>query len=190
MSVYSGEDSLNEQPQSHGRKSVLNLYAALGASLILSVLPSVTAAGLSLVFFLGVLIAAYHMRGKVEEHSLIENHATFIIRTLWIGAFLTLPTMGLATAYMMSGIDYAPFEVCAQALANKGVAWMESAGMMEVYGLVEPCVEGFITENKVLFINAVVIAGAPVVIYMTYRLIKGLSRASKGYRLAKPKGWF
>ncbi|HOO80903.1 MAG TPA: hypothetical protein PK513_00175 [Alphaproteobacteria bacterium] len=181
---------MNEQPQSHGRKSVLNLYAALGASLILSVLPSVTAAGLSLVFFLGVLIAAYHMRGKVEEHSLIENHATFIIRTLWIGAFLTLPTMGLATAYMMSGIDYAPFEVCAQALANKGVAWMESAGMMEVYGLVEPCVEGFITENKVLFINAVVIAGAPVVIYMTYRLIKGLSRASKGYRLAKPKGWF
>ncbi|MCB1721080.1 MAG: hypothetical protein H6860_06225 [Rhodospirillales bacterium] len=181
---------MNEQPQSHGRKSVLNLYAALGASLILSVLPSVTAAGLSLVFFLGVLIAAYHMRRKVEEHSLIENHATFIIRTLWIGALFSLFTMGLATAHMMSGIDYTPFDACAQALASKGALWIESARMMEVYGLIEPCVEGFILGNKVLFINSVVIAGAPVVLYMTYRLIKGLSRASKGYRLAKPKGWF
>ena len=78
---------MDEHPQSHGRKAVLNLYAALGASLILSVLPYMHAAALSLAFFTGVLIAAYVLRGKTENNSLIENHATFVIRTLWIGAF-------------------------------------------------------------------------------------------------------
>ena len=178
---------MDEKPQ--GQKVILNLYAAFGVSIILSFIPMVSAALLSFVFFLGVLIAAYQYRKKSEEHSLLENHATYIIRTLWITAFLSLITTAAATAYMMRGIDYALFDSCAQALANKGVTWMENAGMADVYAVIEPCVEPFIRSNKTLLINAVIIAGGPLVLYMFYRLAKGVSRAIKGYRLSNAKSW-
>ncbi len=178
---------MDEAPE--GQKAILNLYSVFGVSLILSVLPYASAAVLSLVFFLGVLIAAYAIRKKTEEHSLSENHATFIIRTLWISAFLSLVTTAIATAYMMSGIDYSTFEPCANTLANKGTAWMESASMMNVYAVIEPCVDNFLDFNKTLLMNSVLIAGGPIVVYMAYRMVKGLSRAMKGYRLSNPKSW-
>jgi len=178
---------MSETPKE--QKSILNLYAVFGVSLILSVLPNIAAAILSLVFFVGVLIAAYAIRKKNEEHSLGENHATYIIRTLWISAFISLITTAIATGYMMNGIDYSTFEPCANTLANKGVAWMESAGTMAVYAVIEPCVESFIGFNKTLLMNSVIIAGGPIIIYMAYRMVKGLSRAMRGYRISSPKSW-
>ena len=178
----------DEQPE--GQKAILNLYAALGVSLILSVLPYAAAAVLSLVFFVGVLIAAYSIRKKAEEHSLSENHATFIIRTLWIGAFFSLVTIIIASAYMLGGIDYSQFQPCADALANKGLEWLESAGMMDVYAVTQPCMDSFLFSNRTLLMNAMIIAGGPIVIYMTFRMAKGVSRAMKGYRLADAKTWF
>lgn len=176
--------------QTNGQKAVLNLYAAFGVSLILSILPNMTAAGLSLVFFLGVLIGAYIVRSKFEDHSFAENHATFLIRTLWISAFLSLITTGIATFYMMGGIEYRVFQPCADDLAGKGVAWIESAGMMDVYAIIEPCVKPFLNLNQTLLINSALIAGAPLILYMAYRMVKGLSRAIKGYRLSDAKTWF
>ncbi len=178
---------MDAQPEN--QKFILNLYAAFGVSLILSVLPSMPAAILSLVFFVGVLVAAYALRKRTEEHSLGENHATYIIRTLWISAFISLATTAIATAYMINGIDYSTFEPCANNLANKGTAWMENAGTMEVYAIIQPCVESFISFNKTLLMNSVIIAGGPIIIYMAYRMAKGLSRAMKGYRLSNPKSW-
>ncbi|MEZ5814908.1 MAG: hypothetical protein R3E13_09380 [Alphaproteobacteria bacterium] len=179
---------MGEQPT--GQKYILNLYAAFGVSLILAVLPFMAAAFLSLVFFMGVLIGAYALRKRAGDCSLSENHATFIIRTLWISAFLSLVTTVAATAYMMSGIDYSTFEPCANSLAHKGPTWVESAGTMEIYAVIEPCIESFISFNKALLTNALLIAGGPVILYMAYRMVKGLSRAVKGYRLSDPKGWF
>ena len=178
----------DEQPE--GQKAILNLYAALGVSLILSVLPYAAAGVLSLIFFAGVLIAAYVLRGKVEEHSLSENHATFIIRTLWIGAFFSLITTVIASAYMLSGIDYSQFQPCANDLASRGLEWVENAGVMQVYAVAEPCLDSFLHSNKTLLMNAMIIAGGPIVIYMAYRMAKGVSRAMKGYRLADAKTWF
>ena len=178
----------NEQPE--GQKAILNLYAALGVSLILSVLPYPAAAVLSMVFFIGVLVAAYIIRKKVEEHSLVENHSTFIIRTLWIGAFFSLVTTAIATAYMLNGVDYSQFQPCANNLAGKGLEWLENAGMMQVYAVTEPCMDSFLYGNKTLLMNAMIIAGGPIIIYMTYRMAKGVSRAMKGYRLSDAKTWF
>ena len=180
---------MSETPDIAGRKAILNLYGALAASLVLSVLPFVAAAVLSTVFFIGVLIAAYAIRKKAQDHSFCENHATYIIRTLWIAALLSLVTIGIAGAYMMGGIDYAPFESCANMLASKGIAWIESASTMAIYAVVAPCIDGFMNGNRVLLLNAVLIAGGPLMAYLAYRLIKGVARAGKGYRLLDAKTW-
>ena len=172
------------------KKPVLNLYAVLGVSLILSVVPSVPAAMLSLIFFLGLLIAAYRVRKNTKDKSYVENHATYIIRTLWIAAFISLITTALATIYMVARIDYSLFNPCADSLVNKGAEWLESAGFNDVYPLVQPCIEGFINANQTLILNSVFIAGAPILAYMAYRLIKGVLRAKGGYRLSNEKSWF
>lgn len=179
---------MGEQPQ--GQKTVFNLYAALGVSLILSVLPSYAAAGVSMVFFLGVLLAAYAVSNKAETGSLRESHADFIIRTMWIAAFFSLITTGLAAFYLIKGVEYAQFMPCADTLANKGLDWAENAGMMEIYALIQPCVTPFIDDNMTVLLNAVALAGAPPVLYMAYRMARGLSRAIKGYRVVHPKSWF
>ncbi|MEM7650932.1 MAG: hypothetical protein AAF204_02475 [Pseudomonadota bacterium] len=173
-----------------GQKTILNLYAAFGVSLILSVLPYMAAGGLSLIFFTGVLIAAYMVRKKAQEHDFADNHTTFIIRTIWIGALFSLVTTAIASAYMLGGIDYSQFQPCADALAAKGIEWVESAGFADVYELTKPCMNNFIQSNHTLLMNAMIIAGGPILLYMTYRLAKGVTRATKGYRLADDKVWF
>jgi uncharacterized membrane protein len=172
------------------RKSVVNLYAIFGVSIILSILPFASAAFLSLVFFVIVLVCAYRVRKSATEHAFGHSHAVFIIRTIWISGLFALVTTAVASAYMLSGINYAPFESCSNALVEKGVAWIEAAGMKEVYTLIQPCIHDFFNINKTLIINAVIIAGGPVLIYMGYRFYKGLNRAIKGYMLAENKDWF
>lgn len=172
------------------QKTLYNLYALFGVSLVLCVVPYVSAAILCVVFFTILLISGYVIRGKAEEHSLVDNHATFIIRTLWIGALVSLITTCIASAYMLGSISYDPFMPCAEKIAAMGPSTLESMGMMEVYALAEPCVEAFISFNKQALIVAVAIGALPPLLYLTYRFFKGVSRVAKGYRLANPKSWF
>ncbi len=170
-----------------GQSTILNLYAVFGVSMILSVMPYAAAAVLSLIFFLGLLIAAYVVRSDAAKDSLKDNHATFIIRTLWIAAFISIPTTLAAAAYMQFNIDYTAFDPCIESLARQSASWLETAPHMEIYAFVQPCVETFLEMNKREFIMTALIAGGPVLAYMAFRFIKGLSRAIRGYRLANPR---
>jgi uncharacterized membrane protein len=172
------------------QKRVVNLYGLFGASLVLSLFPYMTAVVLSTIFFIALLFMAYGMRRGVEVESLQENHATYIIRTLWIAAFFSLITMAAASVYMLSGIDYAPFVPCTDQIASMGLDQLEAAGVKDLYPIIEPCVESFVEQNHTLLVNCTVIAGVPILVYMAYRFTRGLMRAAKGYRLAKPKSWF
>lgn len=172
------------------QRRILNLYGLFGASIVLSIVPYIQAAVLSTVFFIVLLAMAYVLRRGVEAESLQENHATYVIRTLWITAFFSLITMTIATAYMMGGVDYGPFMPCTNQIAGMGMEALEAAGIHDIYPIIEPCVTPFVDANKVLLMNCVVIAGAPLMIYMGYRFTKGVMRAMKGYRLANSKGWF
>jgi len=176
----------NKNPE---QKKLYNLYALFGVSLVLCVLPYVSAAILCLVFFTWLLIAGYIIRGKAEEHSLVHNHTTFIIRSLWIGALISLITTCAASFYMFGSLDYAAFQPCADTLVGMGAGAMDSMGFKQFYDLAQPCIHDFIAFNHNTLMVAVGIGAAPPLIYMAYRFIKGVSRATKGYRLADPKSW-
>ena len=171
------------------QKKIYNLYALFGVSLILSLIPFVSAALLCLVFFTWLLIAAYSTRGKAEDNSLAHNHATYIIRTLWIGAFITLVTMLTASIYLHLNLNHEAFMPCANEIANIGIAALEKMQATEIYTIVEPCVENFISSNKQPLLMAAVIGILPPLLYVAFRFTKGFIRAIKGYRLANPKSW-
>lgn len=174
---------------SYEKKHVLNLYAAFGVSLLVSLVPSVIVALISLAFIIGVLGAAYVLRKRAAPESLMENHALYIIRTIWIATALSLVTLAAGSAYMLPNIDYSAFGTCAAGLAQKGQDYAQTAGFMEIYVAAEPCMKPFLDMNLRLFIITALIAALPVVLYFVIRFVRGLSRAVKGYRIANPKGW-
>lgn len=172
------------------QKKLYNLYAIFGVALVTSILPFASAAIISLIFFVWILIAAYVARSKAEEHSLLHNHAIYIVRTLWIAALIATLSMIAASVYMLGSIDYTPFQSCANTLAGRGADTLQNMAMSEIYPLIEPCVTPFIEFNMKALLMAAVIGLAPPLIYISYRFGKGTFRALKGYRLADPRAWF
>lgn len=183
------DDRLDPPHSDPDKKRVLNLYAAFGVSILLMLVPSLMISFVALVFALGVLVGAYSMRKNAATESLAENHCTYIIRTLWITALFSLVTLFAGSVYMLSGIDYSAFEPCANAMAQRGVQFVQNATYEEVYALAAPCMNAFIDFNMGLLTITVLITAVPVLIYLGYRYLKGLMRAIKGYRMADPKSW-
>ncbi len=174
-----------------GQKKIYNMYALFGVALGLGFLPSIAAALVSLLFFIAVLIYAYVLRSGAEDESLLENHSTYVIRTIWIASFFMIVTMIIGSVYLVANIDYASFDACAQsAAAGLNMADIESSSLTAVYGYMTPCMDGFISDNLRVLIVSLFLAGGLPIIYIIYRFFKGLARAIKGYRLANVKGWF
>lgn len=168
-----------QSPHDPHRATVLNLYAAFAVSLILSLMPHGILALLALIFMIGVLIAAYIVRSRVEPETLAENHATYIIRTIWIGSLLAAITTSIGGAIMLSDINYEPFMPCADRLAAQGMDFAANASFAQVWELTSPCFDAFINAN----LNTLIMAGAitilPVLAYFAVRFVRGLSWRSK-----------
>ncbi len=178
-------DIKNTNPK---QQTLLRLYAAYGACLALSFVPSVIAAMITLLLLTGVMIAAYILRRKSEAGSLIENHMIYLIRTFWIGALVAFITMTLGSFYLLSIIDNAPLQPCLDNIMSSASSSenLKASFMMSLFG---PCMDDFMSVNFNGFLIGGMIAIGPVLAYFALRYVKGLTRALKGYRLAKPKSW-
>lgn len=177
-------------------KNILNLYGAFGAGLLMTLLPSITFAIMASVFITGVLIAGYIMRGRVNRDSLTHNHATFIIRTIWLGTFYAMITVIIASIYMNLNLSFSELESCAVSFASSGISLPQTGSAEEMnamiqnmMGYIQPCLDGFLNANHTLFINSAIIAAAPIVVYFIIRFARGISRAMKGHRLGNPNSW-
>ena len=163
----------------------MRVYGALAASLLLGFVPILSFAVLSAVLFLVTLVYAYIIRNRATEHDLAHNHATYIIRTIWIVSLICLVTVALASVYMLSYYDPSALMGCVSGITAETVSNMAATNAK-----IAPCMDQFMEENRVVFYKAGAIAIVPVVLYLLYRLSKGLSRASRGYRVADVKSWF
>lgn len=165
------------------QKNILRLYAASCVMIVFSFIPTITAALTTLLLFTFVLIAAYVMRRKSEEHSLTENHTTYIIRTIWISGLIAVLSLTAGSFYMLGHIDQNPLNGC----ANTILGMSDPNAMLAV---MQPCIDEFVALNKqVLMISGAIVA-APVLLYLILRYARGLPRAIRGYRIAHEKGWF
>lgn len=181
--------NMSEEHPDPGRGKTVALYTAFGASLLLMVVPHAVAAAASLVLLLGVLIAAYIVRGKNDEDSLAGNHAVFIIGTIWISGFFALLTMIAASFYMLPRVDNAALQPCMQNLLNNYEALMQNQDIAALSAMLQPCMHDFVQGNYRLFLVSLLIAAAPVLLYIAVRFTRGLARAIGGYRVAKPRSW-
>ncbi|MGB4107249.1 MAG: hypothetical protein WBK55_05585 [Alphaproteobacteria bacterium] len=170
------------------QKKIIRIYAAFGAGLALSFAPFLVAALISGALVIGVLCIAYVLRTDTEQGSLTENHMTFIIRTIWIGSFLALITLTIASIYLFKVLNNTPLQPCLdQILSMADPAAIESFAM-NFMGTT--CWAEYWQTNLAAFIVAFIITAAPVLLYFAVRYVRGVTRAMRGYRVANPKSWF
>lgn len=164
------------------------LYTAFALSIIFSLIPHYIAAIAACFLFIGMLVAAYAMRAKVEqdrrETSFTANHTSFIIASLWASAVISLVSISGAAFYMMPLIDYSAFMKCP---ITPDIA--AHANVDQIMRLTEPCMDNFLHSNDRLFLQSTAIAGLPILVYMVYRMIKGGQKALKAELIEKPKRW-
>lgn len=166
-------------------KIIKNVYAAFVVSLFMTFLPNLPAAVIALVLFLGVMIAAYILRAKSGEESLMHDHMTFIIRTIWIAGLFGLFTITTGSFYLLQNMDQTLLHVCAQQAIDSG-----STDVVAMSKMIQPCMDDFVMANKGVFLTSTIISALPLIAYMLYRLAKGIARAAKGHRMGDNKSWF
>ena len=172
------------------QNTIAFMYGAIWATLILICIPSVAFSIVASILFIILLITAYVLRKKSTEGGFVNNHARFIIRTLWFVLFI-LPAITLTAAiiYMMPNIDNSAIMPCAQPLAEYLLENPEDTGMQTLYGYLLPCMDDFIARNTRVFLIATSIAALPLLIYMIYRLGKGTTLTLQSKTHANPKHW-
>lgn len=178
---------MSNTPKMNEKKQVLQVYAIFAAALILSTLPFMMAAMLSVFFWIGLLIVAYVLRGRNTEGSLIENHMTFLISTIWVGGLLAVVTMVVGSFYMLEHVDHASLMPCLDQFVNIDPY---AASIENMSGVMGACMDDYVQQNLQTFIISGIIIAAPVLLYFLARFAKGFMRAKDGYRLQNPKSWF
>lgn len=178
---------MSDQKETDEKKVVTQIYAAFGAALILSFVPFFSAATLSMILGMGVLIAAYVIRSRAQDDSLADNHMTFIIRTIWIGSFFALISTAIGAIYLYLNLDNEPLAPCVSDLMAGAQNLINMGSLKDIFG---DCYEPYWALNSRTFITSGVIVALPAVLYFSLRFIRGLSRAMNGYRVAKPLSWF
>lgn len=172
------------------RKRAIQLYGAFGASLLLMLLPSMIAACISLVILLITMVMAYSMRKKSPAGSLSENHATYLIRTIWIGGLIGVITLALGSMYLLQNVDNTPLEPCTQNLAAQIETLGPNVSATALQPYLQPCMDAFVKLNLRTLIISAALSIVPIMLYFAFRFARGLSRVTGGYRIAKPKSWF
>lgn len=171
------------------QKKIIQLYSAFGAGLILTLIPSAIVALVALLLIMGVLIAAYVMRGK-DKDTLMHNHMTYVIRTIWLGGSFAAITLAVAGVYMFYTLDNAPLDPCFQSFLGVDPQAAAGMGMQDLEAVFQPCLDAYYKVNFAALVFSALIGIAPILLYFGFRFGNGLNRALKGYRIARPEAWF
>ena len=173
------------------RGMILFIYGLFGLSIILTLIPNVIVAGLSLVALLLTMILTYMFRARRPEDSLMHNHMVFIIRTIWIGGFLMIFTLIAGAGIMLYGINNAPLQPCIDKFIGSvnpdTISMNDVKSMSDIFGA---CMNSYIGVNWITFLISGVVAAGPILLYFFVRFARGMGRAISGYRLANPQAWF
>ncbi len=156
-------------------KKINNLYAIYIASIILQFMPFGIVITFGFFLFITVFIYTYILRGKAEPEDLIDNHATYLIRTVWIFGLVALAGIVAGAFYIMYAFE--PGE-------------LERLGREVIFSNdLHQTLKDYQSQYFNILLTTNIIAFGPAVIYIAYRLVKGLSRAIKGYRVASPRSF-
>lgn len=167
-------DNNNEQ------KTINALYVLLIVASIMGCMPFVSAVFLSLALTMIVLIAGYIYKARSDKDSLLWNHMTYLVGTIWIGSTFLFIGVAIAGIWVFLQGDHSIIHNAAMEMAGGRVP--TDVDMINLS-------MNYIEANKMLLITASLAFVGPALLYFVYRIANGFTRSLKGYRMANPKGW-
>lgn len=162
------------------QKTVMRVYAAIVASVILQAMPMIVAQGIGTLILFGAWVASYIVRWRGTPEGLIHNHMVWLSRTLWISSLLISIGIVLAGVWVFGEGDHSAIDRLAKDIMNGSAPSQTS--------LANAGKEYFQTNFR-LILGASLLTVGPGFAYFFYRILRGFVRAGRGYRMANPKSW-
>lgn len=172
-------DEQHHEPE--GNTTIITVYGLLCFGLICSMTPIIPVFLMGTMLIPFTLFLAWALRFGKSRETLIFNHMIYISRTIWMFSIILTVTTALAGFLVSTGAD--------NTLLNSTISDMMN-GILYSHDQLYDILMEYIRINSALMISAVALCTLPTMGYIIYRLAKGMGRAFKGYRLAKPEAWF
>ena len=167
--------TMKDQDDKGEGKRVQQIYAAILASFILNFVPDPLIQVIASLVFMAVFIALYVFRRLAEPDGLMDNHMTYLIRSVWIGGLFVIIGTIFGIAYFIGSIGFEEY-------ARLGQLALEKQSPQDV-------IDVYMSRYRNEMIVGLITTLGPGTAYLAYRFTKGLARAVKGYRVAKPLSW-
>lgn len=151
-----------------GKFKVISLYLGFLAVIALQFPMDMAIQLLSVALLAALGMVIGFCRRESEPGSLLQNHATYLSRSLWMWGFLLFLGVAGAGIYISKHATLATIQQMSQDLLahNMNTPAVRSMLVPSAYGLV------------------------PSTAYIAVRFFTGLARAVGGYRVKNPKGFF
>ncbi len=163
------------------QKNIRQYYGAFAAAIVCNFVPVPIVALFGICLLLSILVGAYIFKARSKMDSLAYNHMTYLIGTIWISSLFLVLGMAAASYWVYTKGDHTLIQNLMESM---------NAGVMVTPGEMQSIMQSYIHANLNLLITASLATMGPAVIYIIYRTAYGASRATKGYRMARPAGWF
>ena len=155
------------------KNTALQIYGVYLISLICNIVPSNAIQTFGMVLFIIIFIATYIYRSKSEENSLMNTHMRYIIKSIWVSSIFLM--IGMIGAYLLAD----------HSIVNQTVNAVKQ-GMMFSEDQINDLLLTYCKANSFVFIATL----SPSLIYLTYRLIKGMLITKNNAPITNLKNWF
>lgn len=153
-------------------RNTIIVFVLLFGSLFFTLIPFSVASFFTLMLSICSVSGAYSLRSLAEEDSVLENHMTFFIMTFWRVALFLLITSIFAIMFLLIFSNYHRMGDCVRNMDNVIFSGLGSRNAGKVNTLFEYCSALFYKNNSLQIRGSMLIAFAPVVLYLFYRAIK------------------
>ena len=178
-----------EEDEDKPSKFAVFLYPLLIVAIGVCFIPDPMLALIGLGIFTAYLLLLYIIKGSVNKDGALHTHATYLIGTIWAVSSLSVLTVTVASIYLMDKLDDTPFEPCEDKISDMVLSDLQF-DMNLILQHTKPCVEPYLEANFDLLMIGTAIGAGPLVLYLLYRILKGLPSALIGDPVKKPKSWF
>jgi hypothetical protein len=163
------------------RFSILFFYGLCTVLGLIACIPTMSAQNIGVTGILVIVLLAYLKRSFTEEDSLEHHHLSYIIRTIWIYTlFASIGMLGAGWRVWSEGNN----------AAIDTLTSMIEQGSPPTEADIDATVNTYLVDNHNLIMQSMIMWMLPSLLYFAWRIVRGLERGWKNYRVQNIYAWF
>ncbi len=155
------------------QKTIIQIYISFLIAIICNFIPSTIIQSFGGILFFILIIVIYIYRYRSNEGTLMYSHTYYLIKSFWISSLFLL--IGMAGAFFLAD----------HTLINETVNNILNGALLDE-DQINTVIMNYLYDNILVFCLMLL----PSLIYLTYRVIKGIILAKKEHLILNPKNWF